>query len=98
MALSSRQVELSLVSSGDHRPLATRFPCSTIYLPYPVALASEYATLTADGLGQICLPLKFVISLSQNSISWEASPDKVNLWHQASLRLRTAYKLRVISR
>jgi len=45
-------------------------------------LASEYNTLTANGLGQICNQLKSGISGFQNLNSSKASFANVNWWHQ----------------
>ena len=72
-ALNSCHVELCLDSFSDQCPLAILLPCSTKYPPYPVELASEYTSQTADGWGQICCPLKFSISPTQNLTSIRAS-------------------------
>ena len=60
-----------------------------------MALASEYTTLTAEGFGQICCPLKLEISECQNS---RASPVSSSRWYQLFLLFKVAYKLRVIRR
>ena len=96
-ACSSHHVEFYLLSAGVHCQSAMWQPCSTVYPPYPVSLASVYTTHSADGLCHISWPLNHSIPRLQNSSSVLASGTTYSLSHHDNLVSNYMYKLWVIS-